>query len=94
VVAQPLDLFGQPPGIERLDCIDDPGVERVPAVLEYVPVGDIVRERMLESILAIWEETRLVQELGRLEVGEPPANALLGLVRDGVEDGERYVLTR
>ena len=38
VVGEPLDLLGQPVGIERLDGLDDAGVERAPALLEQAPV--------------------------------------------------------
>src|SRR5262249_44874582 len=92
VMAQTLDLFGQALGIERLDRVDDLGVEQTPPVVEHVPVGDIVGERMLEGVLDIRKEAGLVEELGRLQVGEPPANALLGHVRDGLEQRQRYVL--
>src|SRR5215813_1178039 len=77
VMAQTLDLFGQALGIERLDRVDDLGMELTPPVVEHAPVGDIVGERMLEGVLDIRKQAGLVQELGRLEVGEPPANALL-----------------
>src|SRR5262249_20349618 len=79
-------------GIERLDGVDNPAVEQTPPVLEHVAVGNIMGERMLEGVLDIWKEARLVEELGGLEVGEPPANALLGHVRDRVEQRQRHVL--
>ena len=72
-MGEPLDVLGQALGVERLDGVDDPGVERAPAILEQAPVGHLVGERMLEGVLEIREEARLVQELGRLEVGEPAA---------------------
>src|SRR5262252_5411127 len=89
VMAQTLDLFGQALGIERLDGVDNPAVEQTPPVLEHVAVGNIMGERMLEGVLDIRKEARLVEELSRLEVGEPPANALLGRVRDSVEERQR-----
>jgi hypothetical protein len=48
--------------------VDDLGVERTPTVLEKAAVGNLVRERVLESVLEIGEEARLIQELGPLEV--------------------------
>jgi hypothetical protein len=73
VVGQPLDLFGWALGVKRLDGVDDPGVERAPAVLEHASVGDLGGEHVLEGVLEIREEPRLVEELGGLEVGEAAA---------------------
>ena len=70
----------------------DPGVERPPTVLEQAPVGDLVGERVLERVLEIREEARLVEELGRLEMRRAPAKLVLGLVRDSLEERERHVL--
>ena len=67
-------------------------MERAPALLEHAAVGDLVGERVLEGVLEIREEARLVQELGRLEVAEPPAKVVLGHVRDGLQERERHVL--
>src|SRR5215813_10391848 len=92
VMGQPVDLLGHTVGVERFDGLDDPGVERAPPVLEHAPEGDLVSERMFERVLDIWKEARLVQELGCLKVSEAPANALLGHVRDGVEECHRHVL--
>ena len=70
---QPLDLLGQAVGIERLDRLDDPGVQRPPPLVEQAPVGDLVGQRVLEGVLEVREEARLVEELGGLEVGEAAA---------------------
>ena len=65
VVREPLDLLGQALGVERLDGLDDPGVQRAPALLEQAAVGDLVGERVLEGVLEIREQARLVEELRR-----------------------------
>ena len=72
MVGQPLDVLGQPIRIERVDGADDAGVEGPASLLERGTVGDLVGERMLEGVLGIGEEPGLVQELGRLQMREPP----------------------
>jgi hypothetical protein len=64
----------------------------VPAVLEQARVGDLVGEGMLEGVLEIREEARLVEKLGRLEVGESQVKAALGYVGDGLQKRERHLL--
>jgi hypothetical protein len=50
MVCQPLDLFGEPVGIKRLDGPYDPGMEDPPLLLLEAPIDDLVRERMLEGV--------------------------------------------
>ena len=59
-------------------------MERAPAPLKHACVGDLVGERVLERVLEIGKEARLVQELGGLEVAQFPAKIILGRVRDGL----------
>ena len=51
-----------------------------------------MRERVLEGVLEIREEARLVEELGGLEVGEPATQLFLGQLGDGEQERERHVL--
>ena len=67
-------------------------MQHAPALLEQAPVGDLVGERVLEGVLEIREQARLVEELRPLEVPEPLAQAVLGLLRDRLEERERDVL--
>ena len=69
-MGQALDVLREPLGVEALDGLDGPGVERAPAVLEEAPVGHLVGQRVLEGVLDVGEQARLVEELGRLEPGE------------------------
>ena len=48
-------------------------------LLEEAPVGDLVRERVLEGVFEVREEARLVEELGGLEVGRAHGALFLGL---------------
>src|SRR5438876_12403433 len=77
MVSQAFDLLGQPIGVEGLDGLHDPSMERAPAVVEHARVGDLVGEGVLESVLEIREDARLVEKLRGLEVGEPAAKAFL-----------------
>ena len=75
VVGQPLDLLGEALGREPLDGLDDAGVQGAPPLLEQALVGHLVGERVLERVLEVGEEARLVEELGGLEVREPARGA-------------------
>ena len=88
-MGQPLDLLGQPVGIEPLDRLHDPRVEGPPALAEEAAVGHLVRQRVLERVLEVGKEARLVEELRGLQPGEPSAQLLLGLVGDGLQQRER-----
>src|SRR3970282_1251395 len=74
------------------DGVADPGVERSASILEEVSVGHLVGERVLEGVLKLGEEGRLVEELGGLEVAEVATERVLGQLRQGPEDGEGDIL--
>src|SRR5262249_57073790 len=78
VVGQPLDLLGGAVAGDRLDRLDDVGVERPPPLLEQAAVGDFVGERVLEGVLEVGKEARLVEELGGLQMAEPAPKRRLG----------------
>src|SRR5262245_45084488 len=61
------ERFLQTVGVEPLEGLDGPGVEPASAVLQQASVGHLVRQRVLEGVLGVREQTRLVEELGRLE---------------------------
>jgi hypothetical protein len=73
MVSQPFDLLGSPVSGERLESLDDAGMEGAPPLLEQRLVGDLLGERMLEGILVLGEEARLVEELRGLQMGEAQA---------------------
>jgi hypothetical protein len=92
VVRQPLDVLLQPVRVEPFDGRDDPSVEPLAPLLEQGAVGDLVGERVLEGVLGIGKEARLVEELGRLQLREPPPHRLLRGVRHRPEQHEGNVL--
>src|SRR6266851_1681885 len=53
--------------------------------LKQGAVGDFMGERMLEGVLGIRKEARLVEKLGRLQMRKPPMHRILRRLRDGVE---------
>ena len=47
--------------------------------------GDLLGQRMLEGVLGIRKEARLVQKLGRLQMREPPLRRILWQFPHGLE---------
>ena len=78
MVRQPFDLLGHPVPGERLEGLDDLGMEHPPPLLEEAVIGDLVGQGVLEGVLALGEEARFVQELGRLEVRQAAMEGRLG----------------
>ena len=85
-------MFTQPVRVEPLDRGHDLGVELAAPVLQQAPVGHLVRERVLEGVLQVREELRLVEELRFLQMGEPAPQGLLRLLRDRRQQRVGHVL--
>src|SRR2546422_1993962 len=92
MMSKSLDVLIKPVGIDSLDRLENPGVECTPAILEEAAVGNLVGQRVLEGVLQLGEEPRLVEELRCLQPGEPLAKALLRLLGDRLQQRERHVL--
>ena len=75
-MGEPLDVLAEAIPVERFDRVHDPRVKSPAALLQEPAVGDLVGQRVLERVLEVGEEARLVEELGRLEMGEPSAQRL------------------
>ena len=56
VVGQPLDVLGQPVGVEPLDGLHDPRVQRAAPLVQQAAVGDLVGQRVLERVLELGEQ--------------------------------------
>ena len=69
MVGQAFDLLGPRSG-ERLEGLDDAGMQRPPPLQEETAIGHLVGEGMLEGVGRLGEQTCLVEELRRLEVGQ------------------------
>jgi hypothetical protein len=93
MVGQPLDVLGQPVRIAALDGDDDPRVKGLAPILEQRAIGDFMGQRMLEGVLRLRKEPRLVQKLGCLQMRQPPLHRILRCLRHSLEQHEGYVLT-
>ena len=78
--------------MERLDRVDDPRVQLVPALLQKAAVGDLMRERVLEGVLEIREQAGLVEQVGGLERFESATERVIWQLGDRLEQRERHVL--
>ncbi len=85
MLGEAFDLLGQPLPGERLQSLDNAGMEHPPPLLQEAPVGHLVGEGMLEGILVVGKEPCLVEELGRLEVHETAMERRLGQLGDGLQ---------
>src|SRR5262249_50201438 len=92
MMTQTVGVFAEPIGIQALDAVHDFAMEATPPVVEQAAVGDLVGEGMLERVLEIREEMRLIEELGGLEMTEAVAERLRALAGDRLEQGKRDVL--
>ena len=68
------------------------GVERAPALLDHAAVGHLVGEGVLERVLEVGKEARLVQELRRLQLREGAPQLVLCHLRDRLQERHRHVL--
>src|SRR5262245_5279373 len=62
VMRQSLGLLADALLLESLDRLDDAGVKGALTVVQQPLVCDVMRERMLEGVLEVWEEPRLVEK--------------------------------
>jgi hypothetical protein len=62
VVGEPLDLLSGLLGVAVLEGHHDPCMQLPTAVAQQAAIRHFVRQRVLEVVLGIGEETRLVEE--------------------------------
>ncbi len=90
-MGQAFDLLGQAVPGERLEGLDNAGMERPPPLLEEAPIGDLVGEGVLEGVFVLGKEARLVEELGRLEMRERAMQCRLGQLGNGPQQGQGHL---
>jgi hypothetical protein len=73
MMGQALDLLGNPVPSERLQGLDNAGMQGAPPLLEQRLVGHLLSEGVLEGVLVLGEEAGLIEELGGLQMGEAQA---------------------
>ena len=66
-------------------------MERVALVLQQTLVGDLLGQDVLEGVLDLGEETRLVEELRGLHPGQSAPEVALVAADDGLEQRQREV---
>jgi hypothetical protein len=93
VMGEPFDVFGESVRIEMLDGLNDFGVEGTPSLLRKTPIGDLVREGVLERVFELRKEARFVEELGGLQAGEATVERQPGPFSDGLEEREGDIFT-
>jgi hypothetical protein len=62
-----------------------------PSLLEQRSVGHLLGEGVLEGVLVLGEEARLVEELGRLEMRDTTMQRVLGRLGHGLKEGEGHL---
>ena len=90
MVGQPLDLLGHPVPGERLQGRDNAGMEQLPPLQQEAAVGDLMGEGMLEGVDTFGEQLRLIEKLGRLQVGQAPLEDRLGHVGNRVQQRQGH----
>src|SRR5262245_41689158 len=78
--------------IELLHRRQDAGMEHPPTLMKKTPVSHLMRQRMLERVLQIWEKLRLEEELRLLKMCERLSKVVLGLVRDRRQQSAGHLL--
>ena len=91
VIGQPLEVV-EPIAVMRLQLGQDPGVEPAPLELVHAGVGHLVGQRVPEGVLGLDAADRLVDELGRLQLGQAAADRLRRQPGDGLQHRQREVL--
>ena len=92
VLDEPLDLLVEAARVEPLHRLEDVRVEVAAALVEERPVRDLVGQRVLEGVLDLGEEARLVEELAGLQADEPVAEHVRVEPADGLQEWQRHVL--
>jgi hypothetical protein len=92
MVGETFDLLGRPFPGQRLEGLDDPGMEHAPSLLEQTAIRDLMREGVREGIFEIRKQPGLVKELGGLEAVEPATETFVLEVGGRLEERERDVL--
>src|SRR5262244_2530830 len=90
---QDLDVAGWLVSLATLQGFQDVPMQPTPSLLQKARVSHLVGQGMLERVLVLRKEPRLVEEPGRLEPNEPFAQLLIGSPADLSEQGNRDVPT-
>src|SRR5262249_23827854 len=85
VMGESLDLLAKAIPVKHLDRVHDPRVPFPSQLLQQAAIRDLMRERVLERVLEVWKEPRLVDKLRRLQVVESATERLVRELSDRLE---------
>src|SRR5262245_41151662 len=91
-MGETLEVLIEAVGIQPLDGGDDLPVQGAPLPIEQAAVRHLVGQRVLERVLHLGKQTRLVEELRGLKVSETAAKRVVIDARDRSYQGEGHVL--
>ena len=92
MMGKPFHVLIKAVRIELLHRLENAGVERATTIPEEACVSDLMSQRVLEGVLELGEEPRLVEELRRLQPCERRAKTVLRLLGDRLQQCERHIL--
>jgi hypothetical protein len=90
VVGQPLQVLAEAVRIEGLDDLDDPRVESLPPVPGEAAIRDILGEGVLEGVLQLRKQSRLVEKLRGLQAAQAGSQRVLPEPGDRAQHGEGH----
>jgi hypothetical protein len=91
MVGQPFHLLGHLVSGKCLQGRDDPSMECPPPLLEQRLIGHLLGEGVLEGILDVGEEARLIEEFGGLQMCEAQAQRRLRHLGNGLEKHQGHL---
>src|SRR5215510_3143539 len=80
VMGAPLDLGAQGIWGEPLERLEDSPVQLATSILRKAFIRDLVGERVLEGVLEVWRDSRLVKKLHRLKLVEAAPQGIVALI--------------
>ncbi len=92
VVSEPFGMLAQATVVDRLDRVDDAGMQPAALLVQKRSVSHLVGKRVLEGVLDIREQARLVEKFHDLQVREALAQREFGLAVQRLEQRQRNVL--
>jgi hypothetical protein len=64
MVCQALHLFNEALRVLAFEHFHNAGMQHTPSLVEQTPIGDFVRESVLEGIDKLWKQSCLIEEVG------------------------------
>ena len=77
--------------LPALQRFQNSSVQRPASLVQEARVSDLMRERMFERVLELWEQAGLIEEFSGLEICEISAE-ITSPVLEGLKQDNRYVL--